>query len=90
MITGGELMASVEKIIQKMKNQPNGIKMTEANKVLEAYGYRLDRQKGSHRQYINKEGNVITIKDDTEGVCQRHFKQNRGVKSLILILYACR
>lgn len=58
-------MASVEKIIQKMKNQPNGIRMGEADKVLTTFGYRLDRKKGSHRQYINNTGDVITIKEET-------------------------
>jgi predicted RNA binding protein YcfA (HicA-like mRNA interferase family) len=58
-------VAGVEKIINKMKRQPNGIRMSEANKVLTAKGYRLDRQKGSHRQYINPSGNVITIKDES-------------------------
>ena len=62
--SGGETMASVEKIIQKMKNQPNGIRMTEADKVLTTFGYRLDRQKGSHRQYINEAGDVITVKEE--------------------------
>jgi len=57
-------MASVEKIIEKMQQQPNGIRMEEADKVLCAFGYRLDRQKGSHRQYINEKGDVITIKDE--------------------------
>lgn len=57
-------MASVDKIVEKMKNQPNGIRMSEADKVLTATGYRLDRQKGSHRQYINADGDVITIKDE--------------------------
>jgi predicted RNA binding protein YcfA (HicA-like mRNA interferase family) len=47
-----------------MKNQPNGIRMSEADKVLIANGYRLDRQKGSHRQYINSSGDVVTIKDE--------------------------
>lgn len=55
-------MASIDKIIQKMKNQPNGIRVDEVHKVLIAFGYRLDRQKGSHRQYVNKFGDVITIK----------------------------
>ena len=58
-------MAGVDKIIQKMKNQPNGIRMSEADKVLAANGYRLDRQNGSHRQYINAAGDVITVKDET-------------------------
>ena len=57
-------MANVDKIIEKMQQQPNGIKMNEADKVLRANGYRLDRQKGSHRQYINNNGDVITIKDE--------------------------
>lgn len=58
-------MASIEKIIQKMKNQPNGIRVDEVHKVLTAYGYRLDRQRGSHRQYVNDiTGDVITIKDE--------------------------
>lgn len=55
-------MAGIEKMIAKMKNQPNGIRDAEAQKVLEYYGYRLDRQRGSHKQYINKKGDVITIK----------------------------
>ena len=53
-----------------MKNQPNGIRLQEADKVLNSMGYRLDRQRGSHRHYINTEGDVITIKaDNTLKVC---------------------
>lgn len=58
------ILANVKKIIEKMKRQPNGIKITEIDKVLYYYGYTLDRQKGSHRQYINSKGDVITIKDE--------------------------
>ncbi|MCM1566251.1 MAG: type II toxin-antitoxin system HicA family toxin [Dehalobacter sp.] len=57
-------MASVDKIIEKMKRQPNGITISEAAKVLTAKGYRLARQKGSHCHYINAIGDVITIKKD--------------------------
>jgi len=40
----------------------HGIRMSEADKVLQAYGYRLDRQKGSHCHYIiNASGDVITF-----------------------------
>jgi len=58
---GGDEMASVEKIVDKMKRQPNGIRIEEADKVLSHYGYKLDRQKGSHRHYINAVGDVLTI-----------------------------
>jgi len=56
-------LSSVEKILEKMKNQPHGIRLPEAEKVLTAFGYNFARQKGSHRHYINKDGNIITLKD---------------------------
>ena len=59
-------MASVEKIIDKMHRQPNGIKPEEADKVLEAFGYYAVRQKGSHKHYLNAStGDLITIKQET-------------------------
>lgn len=61
----GEGMASIEKIIEKMKNKPNGIRIEEAQRVLEAYGYRMDRQRGSHKQFIGKNGEVITVKSES-------------------------
>ncbi len=58
-------MPNVKKLIEKMKQQPNGIRPEEAEKVLGAYGYALVRQKGSHRHYLNKEtGDLITIKQE--------------------------
>lgn len=54
-------MASASGIVDKMKRQPNGIRTEEADKVLNYYGYRFDRQKGSHRHYINDTGDLITI-----------------------------
>jgi predicted RNA binding protein YcfA (HicA-like mRNA interferase family) len=54
-------MANVDKIVAKMKNQPHGIRLEEAERVLNANGYRFDRQTGSHRQYVNASGAVITI-----------------------------
>lgn len=58
-------MTNVNKIIDKMNRQPNGIRMAEADKVLQINGYIFSRQKGSHRNYINKKGDVITIKDES-------------------------
>ena len=55
----------VDKIIEKMKNQPHGIRNAEAIKVLEYGGYTLDRQKGSHMQFVNKNGDVFTLKKET-------------------------
>jgi len=54
-------MAGIKKLVQKMKNQPNGIILEEADKVLRHYGYNCKRMEGSHRQYINADGDVITV-----------------------------
>ena len=40
-------MSKTEKLIEKMRRQPNGIRLEEAEKVLKTYGYELVRQKGS-------------------------------------------
>ena len=56
-------MPTVAKIIQKMKQQPNGVRVEEAEKVLKHYGYSLARRKGSHRHYLNRTGDVITLRD---------------------------
>ena len=56
---------SVEKIVYKMKRQPNGIRPEEADKVLKAYGYEPVRQRGSHKQNLNlKTGDLTTIKQE--------------------------
>ena len=54
-------MATIKKLIQKMKNQSHGIILEEADRVLRHYGYRCKRMESSHRQYINPTGDVITI-----------------------------
>jgi len=56
-------MPQIEKIIRKMQEQPHGIRLAEAERVLFYYGYRLARKKGSHRHYINENGDVITLKN---------------------------
>ena len=58
-------MPGIDKIISKMHDQPNGIKPSEAEKVLVANGYLPVRQKGSHKHYLNSDtGDLITVKQD--------------------------
>ncbi|PWA06989.1 hypothetical protein DCC39_17125 [Pueribacillus theae] len=54
-------MAGVEKIVEKMQNRPNGIRFSELVKTLEHYGYILDRVRGSHHNFRNEQGDIITI-----------------------------
>lgn len=55
-------MARIEKIIEKMKNQPKGITFTEIKKVLEHAGYKVVRVAGSHYQFRNEQGLLTTVK----------------------------
>lgn len=58
-------MSNIPKIIDKMQRQPNGIRPEEAEKVLNFLGYVCVRQRGSHKQYLNKTtGQLTTIKQD--------------------------
>lgn len=50
-------MSSIEKIIEKMKNQPNGIKFSEIEKILNYMDFYETRQKGSHKRFKNKSTN---------------------------------
>lgn len=58
-------MSTTEKLIDKMKRQPHGIRPEEAEKVLKAFNYIPVRQKGSHKHYLNSaSGDLITIKQE--------------------------
>ncbi|MCM1184095.1 MAG: type II toxin-antitoxin system HicA family toxin [Roseburia sp.] len=58
-------MPNVDKIIEKMQRQPNGIRPEEAERVLKEFGYEPVRQKGSHRHYLHKvTGDLITVKQE--------------------------
>lgn len=62
--SGGENVG-VDKLVDKMMRQPNGIRFNEVTKVLNAYGYKLVRSSsGSHRHFRNDNGDVITIKEE--------------------------
>ena len=50
-------MSGIEKLIEKMKNQPNGIKFSEVEKILNYMDFYETRQKGSHKRFKNKATN---------------------------------
>ena len=54
-------MAGADKLIEKMRNRPNGIRFSEIAKVLEHHGYIMVRVSGSHHHFRNENGDVITI-----------------------------
>jgi len=67
-------MAGVEKIVEKMQRQPYGITFSESQKVLEAYGFKVVRHKGSHYQFRRDSGELITIKKDSPTVKRAYIE----------------
>ena len=65
-------MASVERLIEKMERQPHGVRYEEAKKVLEGYGYKVTSKNGSHRNFRNSNGDLLTIKEDTPTI-KKHY-----------------
>lgn len=57
-------MARIDKLVQKMKDRPNGIQFDEVAKVLRHHGYELVRSNGSHFHFRNDAGDLITIKKE--------------------------
>ena len=58
-------MSNIDKLILKMTRQPNGIRFQEIENILDFYGYTMKTKNGtSHWQFINQDGNVITIKEE--------------------------
>ena len=56
-------MASVAKIIDKMRRQPKGIRFDEAERVLNYIGYKTGNRKGkgSHRVFRNESGDHLSV-----------------------------
>ena len=65
-------MASAKKLIDKMQRQPHGIRYEEAKKVLESIGYQVTTKNGSHRNFRNAMGDLLTIKEDTPTI-KKHY-----------------
>jgi len=57
-------VSRIDKLLEKMKNQPHNIRYQEIVKVLEYHGYQLVRTNGSHRHFRNSRGSLITVKED--------------------------
>ena len=69
---GGEQMASIKKLIEKMERQPHGVRYEEAKKVLEGHGYKVTTKNGSHRNFRNVDGDMLTIKEETPTI-KKHY-----------------
>ena len=65
-------MASISKLIEKMERQPHGVRYEEAKKVLESQGYNLTTKNGSHRNFRNANGDLLTIKEETPTI-KKHY-----------------
>ena len=76
-------MSDIDKIIFKMKRQPNGIRFNELCKVLEHNGYKMKTRK----RYVSQEFykfkrrcyNYKRRKSTKGSLCKRYIKKNRRI-----------
>ena len=58
-------MSKITKLFQKVKNNPYNTSFDDLCRLIEYYGFILDRQSGSHRLYYNKMYNIrLNIQPD--------------------------
>ncbi len=54
-------MGRTEKLLEKARNNPAGLKFTEFERLLELQGWILRRQSGSHRLWYSPKGHRLPI-----------------------------
>ena len=54
-------MSRSEKLLDKAKSNPSGLRFQEFETLLKHCGWRLDHQKGSHKIWISKNGMRLPI-----------------------------
>lgn len=52
-------MAKCDKLLQKARNNPAGLRFTELVKLVECYGYSLDRQRGTSHGIYKAPGRIV-------------------------------
>ena len=58
-------MGKCDKLLEKAKRNPKGVKFRELCALATCYGWELDRQKGSHAVYKNRVmKSTISLQDD--------------------------
>ncbi|MDQ4079023.1 MAG: type II toxin-antitoxin system HicA family toxin [Chloroflexota bacterium] len=51
-------MSRCEKLLAKARNNPQGLRFRELERLAECYGFTFSRSKGSHRTYKHRERGV--------------------------------
>jgi len=55
-------MSRRDKLLAKIQNCPKSVRFDELAKVLEWYGFELDRVKGSHHMYLRGVRRIVVVK----------------------------
>lgn len=61
-------MASKRKLYLKALNNPRGLRFAEFTTLVEAFGFVLDRQRGSHRMYAREDvRDLVNVQPRSDG-----------------------
>ncbi|NLS27510.1 hypothetical protein S2M10_25060 [Sphingomonas sp. S2M10] len=70
-------MVRISKLYAQLLNDPRGsVAFRDFERLLEAFGFRLDRTKGSHRQYVHPAAPfVLTVQPDGKDAKRYQVRQ---------------
>ncbi len=61
-------MARRRKLHLKALNNPSGLRFGEFTRLIEGFGFALDRQRGSHRLYVREDvREFVNVQPSTDG-----------------------
>ncbi|MDQ3695280.1 MAG: type II toxin-antitoxin system HicA family toxin [Chloroflexota bacterium] len=61
-------MARRRKLLLKALNNPRGLRFGEFTRLIEGFGFTLDRQRGSHRLYVREDvREFVNVQPSTDG-----------------------
>lgn len=56
-------MSKKEKLLERARNNPDGLKFSDFETLLKYLGWVFKRQKGSHRMWVSTKNSVLAIQD---------------------------
>lgn len=75
-------MARRRKLLLKAMNNPQGLRFGEFTALIEAFGFKLDRQRGSHRLFVREDvRELVNVQPRADGKAKQ--AQVRDVLDLV-------
>ena len=76
-------MTKSEKLLNKAQENPNGLRFSELETLMQQSGWKLDHQKGSHRVWLSNSGVRLPVQNNNgkaKGYQVKQFLKQRELE----------